>query len=267
MINIQSLNNKATKEGYSGDMIEAKVCQDIILILFSKSKFKRNITIKGGVVMRSISKDVRRATIDIDLDLIKFPLTIRGVKVIIKELNNISNIKIKIIGKIEELKHQDYKGKRVFVEIKDSYKNSLRSKIDIGVHKHLNLIQNEYCFDVDASDKGVTLLINSYEQMFTEKVKSLLRFGSLSTRYKDVYDLYFLIKLLNRKKLINCFNILIFEDAKIKEKDMRGVYIRLKKTFEDKNYLKGLSTSDKNWLNIDNKIVLRKILNYIDSYS
>jgi len=53
MINIKELSNKIKEEGYNEELAEAKLCQDIILLLLSKSKFNKNITIKGGVVMRS----------------------------------------------------------------------------------------------------------------------------------------------------------------------------------------------------------------------
>ena len=173
MINILELSTKVKNEGYSEEMAEAKLCQDIILLLLSKSKFNKSITIKGGVVMRSLSNDIRRATIDIDLDLIRYPLTIQGIRELIKELSGIEGINIKIVGKIEDLKHQDYNGKRVFIDIQDSFNNYLSSKIDIGVHKYLSLEQDEYCFDIAASSEGASLLINSKEQMFTEKLKSL----------------------------------------------------------------------------------------------
>ena len=104
MINIKELLIKVNEEGYSDEMAEAKLCQDIILLLFSKSRFNKNVTIKGGVVMRSISNNVRRATIDIDLDLIKYPLTNSGIRELIKELNRVENIKIYISSKIEDLK-------------------------------------------------------------------------------------------------------------------------------------------------------------------
>lgn len=55
------------KEGYTRANAIAKVCQDIILKEISKSPYFRNVTIKGGVVMHSISNDKRRATRDIDL--------------------------------------------------------------------------------------------------------------------------------------------------------------------------------------------------------
>ena len=265
MINILELSNKVKADGYQEEMAEAKLCQDIILLLLSKSKFNKSITIKGGVVMRSLSDNVRRATIDIDLDLIKYPLTIKGIKDFIKELNGLEGIKLKIIGKIEDLKHQDYNGKRVYVELQDSFGNYLSSKIDIGVHKYIDLEQEEYCFDISASNDGASLLINSKEQMFTEKLKSLLRFGALSTRFKDVYDMYFLINLLCKEELLHCFEVLIYKDAKMREKTLTDIVDRLNMTFNNQIYLDNLNTSNKNWIGEDNKIVLDTIITFISN--
>ena len=65
--------DKIKKDGYSEANAEAKLCQDIIIKAISKSSLNRNVTIKGGVVMRSLSKNARRATQDLDLDFIRFP--------------------------------------------------------------------------------------------------------------------------------------------------------------------------------------------------
>ena len=39
------------------------------------------------------------------------------------------------------------------------------------------------------------LLGNTNEQMVTEKMRSLLRFGARSTRYKDVFDIYYPLRI------------------------------------------------------------------------
>ena len=46
------------------------------------------------------------------------------------------------------------------------------------------------------------MLINSDEQMLAEKLRSLLKFGPFSTRYKDVYDMYYFKDFVNREKLM-----------------------------------------------------------------
>lgn len=51
---IYELVEQAKSEGYNEANAESKVCQDIILNLISHSNLNRNITIKGGVVMRSL---------------------------------------------------------------------------------------------------------------------------------------------------------------------------------------------------------------------
>lgn len=71
---------KVKKEGYNEANAQARVCQDIILYGIAKGNLNRNVTIKGGVVMRSLSKDVRRATQDIDLDFIRYLEKLDGYK-------------------------------------------------------------------------------------------------------------------------------------------------------------------------------------------
>ena len=56
-----------------------------------------------------------------------------------------------------------------FEDIEDFDGDVIESKLDIGVHKDLSIVQEEYCFDVCLDNDGANLLINSKEQMFTEK--------------------------------------------------------------------------------------------------
>ena len=80
MIQIAEMIQKAKAEGYNEANAEAKVCQDIVLTLISQTSMSRNITVKGGVVMRSISHDARRATQDIDLDFIKYSISEESIR-------------------------------------------------------------------------------------------------------------------------------------------------------------------------------------------
>lgn len=141
------------------------------------SNFGDHITIKGGVVMRSITKNIRWATQEMDLDFIRYSLEEDVICRFVDRLNCLDGITIRICAPIEELSQQEYHGKRVLIAIKDDTGHTLRSKIDLGVHKQMRIEQDEYCFDVCMDDEGASLLINSKEQIFTEKLHSLLRFG------------------------------------------------------------------------------------------
>ena len=63
-MDIYELVNKYIEAGYSEDDAIPKVAQDIVLLKIGNSKYRKNITVKGGVVMHNISKDMRRATRD-----------------------------------------------------------------------------------------------------------------------------------------------------------------------------------------------------------
>ena len=74
-MNIQEMIEEIEKLGYSPQDARARVCQDIVLKAIASSNLSRNVTIKGGVVMRSITRNIRRATQDMDIDFIRYSLS------------------------------------------------------------------------------------------------------------------------------------------------------------------------------------------------
>ena len=263
-MDLKEMRQNYVNEGYDFLDASAKVCQDILLAKISKSSLNRNITIKGGVVMHNISKDSRRATRDLDLDFIKYSLDDKSIKNFIKTLSDINDgIKINIMGKIVPLHHQDYDGKRVNLKITDNFDNTMHTKLDIGVHKLFELEQEEYCFSFDLYKNSANLLINSVEQIFTEKLKSLLKLGFRSTRYKDLFDFYYLIEnnKLDKEKLINCIEILIFKD----ENTIQNIVDRMKGTLDSQRYRNNLNSPKVNWLEIPIEETIDIVLDYISS--
>lgn len=266
MANLEELAWTIRNDGYSEVNAEAKVCQDIVLKAISNSSLNRNVTIKGGVVMRSITGNSRRTTQDMDLDFIRYSLSNEAIRSFISMLNCLEGITIRIDGEITELSQQDYNGKRVLVIIEDDTGHSFKSKIDLGIHKHLQIEQDEYCFDVCLDDVGASLLINSKEQIFTEKLKSLLRFGPLSTRYKDIFDLFYLSEHVERERVRKCLNIYILTNSEMRENDMATLMRRVNQTFSDKLYCHNIERSTRvNWLGINVHDAFTKITTFLES--
>lgn len=262
---IADMIKEAREIGYGGAAAESKACQDIVLMLIAQSRYNRNVTVKGGVVMRGITNSARRATLDMDLDFIKYSLHDDSIDRFIVALNVANEINVRRIGNIEELKQQDYHGKRAYIELIDSSGYTITTKIDFGVHKHYDIEQEEFCFDVGINDIGVNLLVNSKEQIIAEKLRSVLKFGSFSTRYKDVFDIYYLSDKINRNKLEKCLDVLIYSDVGMRENTIEDIIKRVEKTFNDKIYINRLKSSDKNWLNEDIDRVCNSILTFLKS--
>lgn len=240
------------RQGLTAELAAARVCQDVVLEAISESSLGRNVTVKGGVVMRSLTQDVRRSTRDIDLDFIHYSLSEESIRQFVEELNCLQGVSIVVVGNIEELKHQDYHGKSVSVKITDEFGFSLVCSIDFGVHKHLELEQDEFCFDICAGENSVCLLKNSIEQVLAEKLRSLLIFGSYSSRFKDVFDMFYIKDHADMTKLKSAIKVLVLDDDGMRENSYDDIYKRVEQTFNDKLYVKRLDGSRQRW--IDNPI-------------
>ena len=265
-MNLYDEIEKIKASGYNEQNARAKLGQDIVLKAISDSGMAGNATIKGGVVMRSISGNARRATQDLDLDFIRYSISDDSIRRFIRKLNCIDGLVIKLDGNIMELKHQDYRGKRVFISVTDTEGTAISLKIDLGVHKDLSIEQEEFAFDVGFQDDAICLLVNSPAQMITEKLKSMVRFGVRSTRYKDVYDLCYLSERVNMDQLKDCIQKYIYDDETLRNvSDIKTVVTRIERMFTNPDYLRELRRSGKNWLDISDDEVIEKDLAFIKS--
>lgn len=266
-MDLRNMMDMYCEEGLSRELAAARVCQDIVLKAIAVGPLSRNVTIKGGVVMRSLTNNIRRATRDIDLDFIHYSIEDDAIREFVKRMNCIPEIKIEIIGDIEELKHQDYHGKSIKVRIADKNGTVVESKIDIGVHKHLELEQEEYCFDVCMDEAGASLLKNSKEQAVVEKLRALLIFGVNNRRYKDIYDMYYLKDELKMDRFLRYIELLIFKDEGMRENEMDDIVRRIESCFKDKSFLKRISTSRQRWIDEDIEEIAEKIVAFFRGIS
>ncbi len=238
------------------------LCHDVILKAIDQSSLKKYVTIKGGLVVQKLSNNVRRVTKDIDFDFIHYSLSDSAIEKFIDSLNCIEDFSITYVGCFTELNQQDYKGKRIHLNISDSYNNSIGTKIDIGVHNNLDIYQEELLIDICFQEDTIQLLVNSREQIIVEKLKSLLRFMSNNTRYKDVFDICFLLGDCDAGILKKYLKIIIYSDNTMPVSDDEELLNHLEKLFENAKYMSKLNASNKNWLDISPDEAVSEILEY-----
>ena len=174
--------------------------------------------------------------------------------------------RIGIVGDITDLKHEDYRGKRVYVSVKDdSLHLPLRTKIDIGVHTHDEMTQVEYGFDVVTAPEKAELQANSNEQMFVEKLASLLRHGALSNRPKDIFDMYYLSSRVRLKVVRRYVSMLVYSSRRCPIADKRGMVDSLRRTFGSARYMRKLASARINWLGVLPRVATAAILRIAES--
>lgn len=101
--------------------------------------------------------------------------------------------------------------------------------------------------------------------MFTEKLRSILKFGTRSTRYKDIFDLYWLSDQLDKNELLHCFDTFIFSDSGMKENNIEDIQRRITKTFQNPDFRKNVSSSKKNWLDTEDDVACDGIIHFLNS--
>lgn len=239
--------------GYRRLPAQAKVAHDVLLMAMHRSGFKESSSIKGGVVMSQITSDIRRATMDMDIDFIHHSISNRSIEAFVRRLAKFVNgVEIKIDGEIADLKHEDYRGKRIFVTLKDDSINiPLRTKMDIGVHTHDELAQVDCVFDLAGGESSVELQANSNEQIFAEKLASLVRHGILSQRPKDVYDMYYLSERIDIATFRKCVKVLVYESKRCPAANKDELIGLVRKIFVSKRFIGKLRAARVNWLEVD----------------
>jgi predicted nucleotidyltransferase component of viral defense system len=247
-MNFRDMAAKLKAAGYSPRKADAKVAHDLVLKAIEAAGFHDKVTIKGGVVMSGITDAVRRATMDMDFDFLGYSIGDASIRRFVQRLNRVAGCEVKIDGAIQELRQSEYKGKRVILVLTDDAGRSIKTKVDIGVHGNTSIAQVDFRFKVITDDEGVVLLVNPNEQIFVEKLKSLLRLGVVSTRYKDVYDMFYLCNRLDADVLREYLRMCIFEDEGMIENDTSAIERRLARIFANKTFLKRLANPDYAWL-------------------
>lgn len=188
-----------------------------------------------------------------------------AIEKFVDSLNCLDDLSITLVGSFIDLNQQDYKGKRIYLNISDSFNNIIGTKIDIGVHNNLDIDQEEFLIDVCIQEDAIQLLVNSREQIIVEKLKSLLRFMSSNTRYKDIFDICFLLEDCNAGILKKYLKIIVYDDDSMPVSNDKELFNRLEKLFGNTKYMNKLKHSNKNWLDISCDEVAYKILEHFNN--
>ena len=263
---IKGLVNDCVSKGIKLKDARNLVAEEIIIKKIASSDLVERVTFKGGIIMYSVSKSDRRVTQDLDFDLIGYSIEKESIELFIRQLNKTNDgFNVYIVGDIEELHQQNYKGVRVNTIIKDLEGQKLRLKLDIGVHTHKAIEQDRIAFCFGTTGGSLSIKVNPLEQVFAEKMLSLARLGVISTRYKDIYDFYYLIKecSISPEKVDEILLLFISKSNKAPF-NISDLKKRITKTLNDKAFIERVQASESGWLNISYDDMKKTILDFVE---
>lgn len=262
---IKELVNKYVEQGHNYRNAQNLAAEEIVLSKIASSPLSEKVTLKGGIVMFNLTKSDRRVTQDIDFDLIRYSIDEQSIRLFVEKMNTIDDgISASISGNIEPLHQEDYQGVRVILSLKDSVNSSLRIKLDIGVHTYSAIEQKKILFAFDSGDKSISVKVNPCEQVFAEKLLSLARLGPISTRYKDIYDLYYLITnnlvdIVKTREILDMF----FNNSKRKPDDIFELANAIVDTLNDVNFANEAKEPATKWLDVEYDDLKTTIIEFV----
>lgn len=264
---IKETINKYVALGHNLRNAQNLAAEEIVLSKIASSSLSEHVTLKGGIVMFNLTKSDRRVTQDIDFDLIRYSIDEKSIEMFIDKLNSINDgMSVSVVGNIEKLHQEDYQGARVHLLLEDDTKSRLRIKTDIGVHTYSAIEQERIAFIFESTGKEMALKVNPCEQIFAEKLVSLARLGPISTRYKDIYDLYYLINhnCLRIEKVRSIIELFL-KSSNRQPKNINELVNSIIDTLNNKAFESDAKKPASKWLDIDYLEAKDTIIAYISN--
>lgn len=224
-MNKDKLRNIISKKAKGNSILSGQLYQmfffEKILERISKSNYKHNIILKGGLLLSSIIGDDERTTKDMDTTLKSMSLEKENIESIFKEILSIDledDVSFQILD-IKDIREEDeYGGFKVnIMATMDNLKIHLAVEITIG--DKITPREIEYNYNSIFENKKIPILAYTIETVIAEKYQTIITRGILNTRMKDFYDIYILIS--KNKDTIDIENLKIaiqntFEHRKTK---------------------------------------------------
>ena len=191
------IRNIAKEKNINSGIVLRNYMLERLLERISKSKYKDNFVLKGGMLVASIVGIDSRATIDLDATLRHFPLSKEKLEKAFEDILKIEiddGITIKLLNIVEIREDAEYHGFRLsLVGMVDESKIPL--KVDITTGDKITPDAIKYSFKLLLEDRNIEVLAYNLETVLAEKVESIISRGVANTRMRDFYDIYILTKL------------------------------------------------------------------------
>lgn len=189
------VNNMAKEAGIPTQALMQSYLLERLLERLSRSTWRDNIVIKGGVLISSLVGVSSRTTMDLDTTVRGFALTHDSAE---KVFRDIMAVKVDDdwefeLDRIEDIREtDDYPGIRV--HLKGSYPPMLVPlTVDITTGDRITPDAVEYSYPLLFGEGEISLMAYPIETVLAEKLETVVSRGVANTRLRDFYDIYVLL--------------------------------------------------------------------------
>ena len=191
---LAKLKNKAKATGISYQQCLQLFFQEEFLRRLAGSKYAENFVLKGGLFIYTLTNFESRATVDVDFLLRHLPGTVEDVKKIVDEIIAVDcgNDFITFTSRGFEMISPQRKYKGVSFQLVGHIKNT-RTPFDVDFGIGDVIVPNSQSRRIPVQLDGFDspeVMTYSLESTIAEKFDALLQRMELTSRMKDIYDIY-----------------------------------------------------------------------------
>ena len=195
------LKNKAKETGRPFQLHLQLFCQEEFLRRLAASKYAQNLVLKGGLFIYTLTNFESRATVDVDFLLCQLPGTVEDVKRIVDEIIAVDsgNDFITFTSRGFETISSQRKYKGVSFQLVGHIKNT-RTPFDedFGIGDVSVPTSQKRTIPVQLEDfSKPEIMTYSLESTVAEKLDALIQRMELTSRMKDIYDIYYISKMFD----------------------------------------------------------------------
>ena len=195
------LKNKAKETGRPFQLHLQLFCQEEFLRRLAASKYAQNLVLKGGLFIYTLTNFESRATVDVDFLLRQLPGTVEDVKKIVDEIIAVDcgNDFITFTSRGFEMISPQRKYKGVSFQLVGHIKNTRTPfDVDFGIGDVIVPASQKRTLPVQLDGfNQPEVMTYSLESTIAEKFDALLQRMELTSRMKDIYDIYYLATMFD----------------------------------------------------------------------
>lgn len=192
-----AIRNISKKTGVNPNSLLQMCLFEGILEKLSKSKYRDNFILKGGLLISSLIGVDMRSTMDMDTTIKGIPL---NEETIIKIINEILEIKIDSEVNYRLVKLSPIREKDIYEDFCASIscafgKINAILNIDITTGDVITPKEMNYAYSTILEDIKIPIITYSIETILAEKFETISSRNITTTRARDFYDLYMIFRL------------------------------------------------------------------------
>lgn len=214
-----AIRNISKEKGVNPNSLLQMCLFEGILEKLSKSKYRENFILKGGLLISSLIGVDMRSTMDMDTTIKGIPVNEETITRIINEILDIEidlEISYKLI-KLTPIRNADvYEDFSASIECKFGKINA-RLNIDITTGDIIIPREIKYSYSKILEEGTIPIITYTIETILAEKFETISSRNITTTRARDFYDLYMIYNMYNNK-----INQGILGEAIVKTARQRG---------------------------------------------